>query len=473
MLTIPQPFGGLVIPRARLAPVELSFVTSASATTGALQIPATVVAGDLLVYFELKASLSIRNGWAVCAPGTNGISGYRIAQPGDAGSTSLLPADGSRVAIGLMVFRATRPILSVYVGSVNFQDTSGNPSPQTVTASNATNPVVVIAHYAASAAVDPRTFTPAADGEILGGSNRNYAKYKIYNSGPQNVTVDMDDEGVNYLGSFYLEITTEFEGMGVGYIGTVSGRERWAYRSQWIDTAADKAATAQYFIDIILPDNYPADGPYPVLFVGPVEPTPNNFGDGLAMIAGMDVHNDYKCVLVTMTTKSMPWYGRTASGTHAVDRHVIENILPLIKKNYNVIADREGWLFVGFSKSGWGGVSLILRNPSAFGYVGAWDAPWNMSYGQFETATSFGSSGQFALYNPVTILSTYISSVNDKERLWIGAGNNFNSHYTSFTNFLTTNSVPFRSNFANAPTHAWRTDWLSVAIDELFDMRGS
>ncbi|HWE21758.1 MAG TPA: hypothetical protein VG758_32045 [Hyphomicrobiaceae bacterium] len=48
--------------------------------------------------------------------------------------------------------------------------------------------------------------TPAKDGEInvvLGALNA-YLAYKIYNSSPVNVTVDMDDEGTNELYSCYV-----------------------------------------------------------------------------------------------------------------------------------------------------------------------------------------------------------------------------------------------------------------------------
>jgi hypothetical protein len=62
----------------------------------------------------------------------------------------------------------------------------------------------VLAAYQASAAVDPRNFFPAKDGEITF-NGQQYLAYKIYNRFPENVTVDTDDNGDrNSLQSFYL-----------------------------------------------------------------------------------------------------------------------------------------------------------------------------------------------------------------------------------------------------------------------------
>ena len=48
--------------------------------------------------------------------------------------------------------------------------------------------------------------SPAKDGEVANGTTP-YLAYKVYNSSPANVSVDMDDEGDgNTLQSCYIEV---------------------------------------------------------------------------------------------------------------------------------------------------------------------------------------------------------------------------------------------------------------------------
>ena len=55
------------------------------------------------------------------------------------------------------------------------------------------------------------------------------------------------------------------------------------------------------------------------------------------------------------------------------DSYLPDVIVPFIDKTYPTIARSEGRLLVGFSKSGMGSVSLLLRHPEVFGRAGSWD----------------------------------------------------------------------------------------------------
>ena len=85
------------------------------------------------------------------------------------------------------------------------ETTDGNPSAQVVGASSGTPPLIVIGAYGTTGTVDPRTFSTTKDGEITADSFNAYLAYKIYNSSPQDSSIDMDDEGdANILQSCYL-----------------------------------------------------------------------------------------------------------------------------------------------------------------------------------------------------------------------------------------------------------------------------
>jgi hypothetical protein len=113
----------------------------------------------------------------------------------------------------LVVFRGNVPIAVATPNTWGHEITANNPVAQSVTASGGTPPLVVFGGYRSnSAAVDPRTFTvggsPAKDGEVASTSNLSYLAWKIYNSSPADVSVDMDDEGgTNMLQSGYIACT--------------------------------------------------------------------------------------------------------------------------------------------------------------------------------------------------------------------------------------------------------------------------
>jgi hypothetical protein len=220
-------------PAAAAAPVEdaglttLSQVLSATDNSGAaFTLPVGIQAGDLIVVWDVATGASlpftalptdftpIAN---VTISTTRCILSYKIAVGGESGA-SVNGMDGSSgEAKAVYVFRGDIPITAVNVQSVNSQATDGNPTGQTVTASGGAAPLIVIGSYAVftvGGTVNPRTFSPAKDGEIsvtnfIGGFGGDmWLAYKIYNSSPADVSVDMDDEGDrNTLVSCYIECT--------------------------------------------------------------------------------------------------------------------------------------------------------------------------------------------------------------------------------------------------------------------------
>jgi len=165
-----------------------------------LGLPGDILAGDLIV---------------IVTDTSGPPSGYtQINTDGSAQEMSAKIADGteggtnpSGFLLGL-VFRGDVPIKTFAAASPNAQITSGNPTAQNVTASSGTPPLVVIGSYWSSGAVNPRTMSPAKDGEVGFISDLGWLAYKIYNSSPSDVSVDMDDEGNNNsLMSLYISVS--------------------------------------------------------------------------------------------------------------------------------------------------------------------------------------------------------------------------------------------------------------------------
>jgi hypothetical protein len=130
---------------------------------------------------------------------------------GTEASTAITGMSGTGgAAKALAVFRCDSIITSGIVGDIGSEATSGDPAAQVITASLGTPPLVVLGFYSSFTAIDPRSMTPAKDGEIqaTGNSIDSYIAWKTYNAAPEDVTIDMDDEGLdNILISCFIQVS--------------------------------------------------------------------------------------------------------------------------------------------------------------------------------------------------------------------------------------------------------------------------
>jgi hypothetical protein len=199
-----------------------SVVTTTNGNSATKTIPAEAAVGDLALLFDTAFSqggsvpatavpadfTSLKNDTIL---GSNGgvraiVSAKKLVG-GDPGSGVTGLSGGTQSRYIFTILRPDAAFVGFTSNDADGQGTSGNPSPQTISAgSAATKPVVVWAHWYGTNFVDPRTASPAMT-EVEGSSLAHFAKYKVYNSAdsPQDHTVDMDDEGSeNILQSGYL-----------------------------------------------------------------------------------------------------------------------------------------------------------------------------------------------------------------------------------------------------------------------------
>jgi hypothetical protein len=189
------------------------------ATASSFTLPADIRQGDLIVLINHSAAAStpvtvVPSGFTAILNISNAndrtILSYKLAG-GDEDSDVLSGMTGDGSGIVGFIFRGDVPITAVTVQDADSEDTTGDPTAQTVTASASTKPLVVFAGYVTNGDVDPRSFSPAKDDEenvtnYISGTYDLWLANKIYNTAPADVTVNMDDEGVrNMLLSCYIE----------------------------------------------------------------------------------------------------------------------------------------------------------------------------------------------------------------------------------------------------------------------------
>ncbi len=165
-------------------------------------------------------------------------------------------------------------------------------------------------------------------------------------------------------------------------------------------------------LSVITPDGLDRTTTYRVLYILPVEPgTEYRYGSGLDEAAKGDIANTYQVICVAPTFTALPWFGNhPTDATLQHERHFIETVLPWVEEHYPVDESPAGRLLLGFSKSGNGALSLLLRHPELFGKAVAWDAPLDKVHpDQFGMIDIFGTDENFQDYALPKLLRNHAS----------------------------------------------------------------
>jgi hypothetical protein len=206
----------------------LSATSPSPGNSSTITLPSGIQAGDLIVIADAAdgnstPSAVIPAGFteAVASTTSTGIRmclSYNLANGSEGGTviTGMAGNGGGSAVKVCYVFRGNRPATAVSVGSPVSEGTGNNPSSKNITSGSGIAPLVVLGAYTATVGaggVNPRTMTPAKDGELEGvgdGSSFDHdlwLAYKIYNAAPADVTIDMDDENFQIIMGCYLTMS--------------------------------------------------------------------------------------------------------------------------------------------------------------------------------------------------------------------------------------------------------------------------
>jgi hypothetical protein len=248
-----------------------------------------------------------------------------------------------------------------------------------------------------------------------------------------------------------------------------------------IHTVESEYQNGEQEIRVLLPDAYREDKLYRVLYVLPVEKGfERRYGYGLGVFEEMDAHNKYDIIIVQMGFEKEPWYG-----DHATDRktrqasYVKEFVVPFIEKNYSTVETPEGRLLFGFSKSGWGAFSLILRSPDFYGYAASWDAPMFFDKFHYKMKPIYGTLEQLNIFRPDLLVSRQKKHFQNKTRLVLTGTKdwgksiptpNGGSHTVEMHKLLDTHGVRHIYNNTLKVPHRWNNQWMAPTLEALMTL---
>lgn len=223
-------------------------------------------------------------------------------------------------------------------------------------------------------------------------------------------------------------------------------------------------------IRVLLPDQLEQGKRYPVLYVLPVESKDGSrYGDGLFECKKHDLHNRHTLICVAPTFSDLPWYADHPTNSNIrQETYFVKVVVPFVEKTYPVLAQPDGRLLVGFSKSGWGAFILLLRHPDIFGKAAAWDAPLMMEQpNRFGMGPIFGTHENFERYQISGLLKEKVSELRGVPRLIHFGYGNFRDHHESTRALMDELGIAHQYRDGPKREHDWHSGWLPEAVEML------
>lgn len=236
-------------------------------------------------------------------------------------------------------------------------------------------------------------------------------------------------------------------------------------------------------VEVLLPDDYSRRAKYRSLYVLPVETgIGGRYGDGLRVIKNLDAHNRYQLICIAPAFDSTPWYMDHATNPHRQhETYIKQTLVPLMEERYSIKPPPAGRLLLGFSKSGWGAFTLLLRDPEFFGYAASWDAPLMLEESDWQNWGIAGAAGtieNFRAYQPARLFPSKAELFGDRPRFVLLGHKLFGSMggpryrgdrtHTRWAHDRMT-SWGLRHVYDNEihVAHEWRSEWVEPAIRHL------
>jgi hypothetical protein len=203
----------------------------------------------------------------------------------------------------------------------------------------------------------------------------------------------------------------------------------------------------------------------------------DEFGDGLQELLALNVHNDFNAHIIAPSFQVEPWHAEHVSNPdRRYESFMVHDLVPWVQANLGITGAEEHWI-IGFSKSGFGAVTLLFRNPTVFAAAAAWDFPaGQMDAFDFEMIDNYGTDSNFQ--NNYRLTNDWIAArklpFQTSTRLWLSADYvtyfgipTYRDEVLAFAERLDANGVQFLLAGGASRTHSWTSGWLLEAVADL------
>jgi hypothetical protein len=206
-----------------------------------------------------------------------------------------------------------------------------------------------------------------------------------------------------------------------------------------------------------------AGGPLLAFYILPVEAQDDKrWGDARAEIAKLDLADRYGVICVFPTFSHLPWYvDHPSDPSVRQEAYFLKVVLPFIERSYPVGTDRYSRALLGFSKSGWGAWTLLLRHPDVFSKAAAWDAPMTMDVPRYGMGPIVGTQENFELYRVTTLLRERGALLGAEQRLMLAGWDFYRAQTQGARKLLQELKLPHVYRDGPQRRHHWNSGWMA------------
>jgi hypothetical protein len=224
---------------------------------------------------------------------------------------------------------------------------------------------------------------------------------------------------------------------------------------------------------VLRPERPSRGVPHNFLFVLPVEERLKSvYGDGLHTLQSLDAQNKYNVTIIAPSFGTQPWYADNPDELDVrYETFMTRELVPWVRATLAMTGDEQIWL-VGFSKSGLGGQTLMLKHPDLFDLVASWDFPADMSHHDEFDPGSTACYGTDANFQANYRLNNHF--VNARRipflqycRIWIGQGPVFMNSVSRYESILAAAGMRYAAGATLDSPHRWDGGWLPAALAAL------
>jgi hypothetical protein len=155
----------------------------------------------------------------------------------------------------------------------------------------------------------------------------------------------------------------------------------------------------------------------------------------------------------------------------------LKTIIPYVDGKLPTLKSAEGRLLIGFSKSGWGALTLLLRNPDVFGKAVGWDIGIRLDAGDLEPSKikermerDFGTKENFEKYRISTLVREKGHQLGAEARLfYYNAEGNRGPGGAKIHQLMIDLGIPHRYLYEPKRKHRWDSGWIPEAVNFIVD----
>ncbi len=227
-------------------------------------------------------------------------------------------------------------------------------------------------------------------------------------------------------------------------------------------------------VRVLLPERFDPSRRYRVIYVLPVHAQGDfSHGDGLAEMKKHDYHARYDLIFVAPSFTDAPSFAdHDGNPAKREESYFVKVVVPFVDQHYPTIARPDGRLLLGFSKSGWGAFTLLLRNPAVFGKAVGWDSAFGIDTGPItdrdrarRIAKQFGSQENFERYRISTLLRERGGELGNNIRLFFYCTSGLREPgNVQLHRLMLELGIPHRYLYEPNVPHRWDTGWIPQAV---------